>query len=243
MPPGIPPSLLPQAFAAFINTLTFSERLAYSALRSKALTAVPHLALTPRPPLLKHSAQYAPPLKRIIMTVTMSRPYKTIVIIPPSSAIAHHALKSPDSLFERNSNRSRKIATAPCRAKKLEKCHVKHFPRIKSQAFHPYLSPIPTTPRKSATAPTAPLFMLPDRRRRSRRHKQSIALHAVAGNPLCHNNSLGMPRPKTASILPKYEQIWQSDQNSPTAYSMKKSDYKQHARHITQSRTKSITAL
>lgn len=107
--------------------------------RSKSLTAVPRLALTPRTPLLKHSAQYSPPLKCIIMTVTMPRPYKMIVIIPPSSTIAHYVLKSPDRLFERNSKRSRKIATAPCRAKKLEKCHVKHFPRIKSQAFHPYL--------------------------------------------------------------------------------------------------------
>ena len=143
--------------------------------RSKSLTAVPHPALTPRTPLLKHSAQYAPPLKRIIMTVN-ARPYKMIVIIPPSSTIAHHALKSPDSLFERNSKRSRKIATAPCRAKKLEKCHVKHFPRIKSQAFHPYLSQIPTTPRKSATAPTAPLFMLPDRRLRPCHRRQSCFL-------------------------------------------------------------------
>ena len=106
--------------------------------RSKSLTAVPHLALTPRLPLLKHSAQYSPPLKRIIMTVTMPRPCKTS-IIPPSSTIAHHALKSPDRLFERNSKRSRKIATAPYRAKKLEKCHVKHFPLIITQALRPYL--------------------------------------------------------------------------------------------------------
>lgn len=173
--------------------------------RSKSLTIVPRLAPTPRLPLLKHSAQYAPPLKRIIMTVTMPRPYKTIVLSRFSSAIAHHAHKSSDNLSKRNSKSSRKIVTAPCRAKKLEKCHVKHFPRIKSQAFHPYLPPIPTTSRKSATAPTAPLFMLPDCRRRSRRHKQSIALHAVVDNPLRHNNSLGMPRPKTASILSKYE--------------------------------------
>lgn len=107
--------------------------------RSKSLTAVPRLALTPRTPLLKHSAQYSPPLKCIIMTVTMPRPYKMIVIIPPSSTIAHYVLKSPDSLFERNNKRSRKIATAPCRAKKLEKCHVKHFQRIKTQVFRPYL--------------------------------------------------------------------------------------------------------
>ena len=106
--------------------------------RSKALTAVPRLAPTPRLPLLKPSAQYSPPLKRIIMTVN-ARPHKMIVIIPPSSTIAHHVLKSPDSLFERNSKRSRKIATAPCRAKKLEKCHVKHFPLIITQAFRPYL--------------------------------------------------------------------------------------------------------
>ena len=129
--------------------------------RSKSLTAVPRLALTPRTPLLKHSAQYAPPLKRIIMTVTMPRPYKTIVLSRFLSAIAHHALKSPDRLFERNSKRSRKIATAPCRAKKLEKCHVKHFPLIITQAFHPYLPPIPTTPRKSTQAPTAPLLRSP----------------------------------------------------------------------------------
>lgn len=107
--------------------------------RSKSLTIVPRLAPTPRLPLLKHSAQYSPPLKRIIMTVTMPRPYKTIVLSRFPSAIAHHALKSPDSLFERNNKRSRKIATAPCRAKKLEKCHVKHFQRIKTQVFRPYL--------------------------------------------------------------------------------------------------------
>lgn len=129
--------------------------------RSKSLTAVPHLALTPRPPLLKHSAQYAPPLKRIITTVTMPRPYKTIVIIPPSSAIAHHALKSPDRLFERNSKRSRKIATAPCRAKKLEKCHVKHFPLIITQALRPYLPPIPTTPRKIGNSADSASFHAP----------------------------------------------------------------------------------
>ena len=107
--------------------------------RSKALTVVPRLALTPRTSPLKHSAQYSPPLKRIIMTVTMPRPYKTIVLSRFSSAIAHHALKSPDRLFERNRKRSRKIATAPCRAKKLEKCHVKHFPLIITQAFRPSL--------------------------------------------------------------------------------------------------------
>lgn len=106
--------------------------------RSKSLTVVPRLALTPRTSPLKHLAQYAPPLKRIIITVN-ARPYKTIVIIPPSSTIAHHVLKSPDRLFERNSKRSRKIATAPCRAKKLEKCHVKHFPLIITQAFRPSL--------------------------------------------------------------------------------------------------------
>lgn len=106
--------------------------------RSKSLTAVPRLALTPRTPLLKHSAQYSPPLKCIIMTVN-ARPYKMIVIIPPSSTIAHHVLKSHDRLFERNSKRSRKITTATCRAKNLEKCHVKHFPLIITQAFHPYL--------------------------------------------------------------------------------------------------------
>ena len=77
------------------------------------------------------------------MTVTMPRPYKTIVLSRFLSAIAHHALKSPDRLFERNSKRSRKIATAPCRAKKLEKCHVKHFQRIKTQVFRP---PLPRRP-------------------------------------------------------------------------------------------------
>lgn len=171
-----------------------------------------------------------------------ARHYKSICC-PTPNAIAHHAHKSSDNFSKRNSKSSRKIATAPCRAKKLEKCHVKHFPLIITQALRPYLPPIPTTPRKSTTAPTTPIFMLPDRRRRSRRHKQSIALHAVAGNPLCHNNSLGMPRPKTASILSKYEQIWQSDQNAGRRTQRKKRDYKQHARHITRSQTKSITAL
>ena len=173
-------------------------------MHSKALTAVPRLALTPRLPLLKHSAQYSPPLKRIIMTVTMPRPYKTIVLSRFSSAIAHHALKSPDRLFERNSKRSRKIATATCHAKKLEKCHVKHFPLIIIQAFRP---PLPRRPRPR------------QRNRHGRRPRPFFdpdigTVHAAAGNPLCHNNSLGMPLPKTASILSKYEQIWQSDQNS-----------------------------
>lgn len=137
-----------------------------------------------------------------------------IVLSRFSSAIAHHALKSPDRLFERNSKRSRKIVTAPCCAKKLEKCHVKHFQRIKTQVFRPSLPPDPDHAKKIGNSADRAPFTIPDCRRFSCRHKQSIALHAVAGNPLCHNNSLGMPRPKTASILSKYEQIWQSDQNN-----------------------------
>ena len=138
------------------------------------------------------------------MTVN-ARPYKMIVIIPPSSTITHHALKSPNSLFERNSKRSHKIATAPCRAKKLEKCHVKHFPLIITQALRPYLPADTDHVKEIDTSADRAPFTIPDCRRRSRRHKQSIALHAIAGNPLCHNNSLGMPRPKAASILSKYE--------------------------------------
>ena len=123
-------------------------------------------------------------------------------IVPSSNAIARHILKPPDSLSKRNSKRSRKIATAPRCAKKLEKCHVKHFPLILTQAFRPYL-PADTDHVKEIgnSADRAP-FTIPDCRRFSCRHKQSIALHAVAGNPLYHNNSLGMPRTKTASILP-----------------------------------------
>lgn len=173
--------------------------------RSKSLTVVPRLALTPRLPLLKHSAQYSPPLKRIIMTVTMPRPYKTIVLSRFSSAIAHHALKSPDRLFERNSKRSRKIATATCRAKKLEKCHVKHFPLIITQAFRPSL------PRRSCL-------------RQENRHKRrphpffDPRLSALFLPPpkaifFDHNNNFGKPPTKTASILPKYDRIRQSSQN------------------------------
>lgn len=165
--------------------------------RSKSLTIVPRLAPTPRTPPLKHSAQYAPPLKRIIMTVTMSRPYKTIVIIPPSSAIAHHALKSPDSLFERNSKRSRKIATTPCRAKKLEKCHVKHFPLIITQAFRPSL------PRRT-------------RSRQGNQHERwpRPFYDPLLSAPSCHRRqscfltatiTLGIRRQKTPRSCRKYE--------------------------------------
>lgn len=156
--------IITESLRGFHQTLfNFKRVLLYKApCRSKSLTAVPHLALTPRPPLLKHSAQYAPPLKRIIMTVTMSRPYKTIVIIPPSSAIAHHALKSPDSLFERNSKKSRKIATAPCRAKKLEKCHVKHFPLIITQALRPYLPADTDHVKEIDTSADRTPFSIPD---------------------------------------------------------------------------------
>ena len=165
-----------------------------------------------------------------------SRPYKTIVLSRFSSTIAHHALKSPDRLFERNSKRSRKIATATCRAKKLEKCHVKHFPLIITQAFRPSL------PRRSCL-------------RQENRHKRrphpffDPRLSALFLPPpkaifFDHNNNFGNPKPKAASILSKYEQFLQSDQNSRHgAFNTKKRDYKQHSRHITQSRTKSITAL
>ena len=141
--------------------------------RSKSLTVVPRLALTPRTSPLKHLALYSPPLKRIIITVN-ARPYKTIVIIPPSSTITHHALKSPDSHFEHNSKRSRKIVTAPCRAKKLEKCHVKHFPLILTQALRPYL-PADTDHVKEIdnSADRAP-FSIPD----------IGAAPATAGNPI-----------------------------------------------------------
>lgn len=142
--------------------------------RSKYLTVVPRLALTPRTPLLKHSAQYAPPLKRIIMTVTMPRPYKTIVLSRFSSAVAHHALKSPDRLFERNSKRSRKIATTPCRAKKLEKCHVKHFPLIITQALRPYLPADTDHVKEIDTSADRAPFTIPYYRRP----------HATVDNPI-----------------------------------------------------------
>ena len=165
--------------------------------RSKSLTVVPRLALTPRTSPLKHLALYSPPLKRIIITVN-ARPYKTIVIIPPSSTITHHALKSPDSHFEHNSKRSRKIATAPCRAKKLEKCHVKHFPRIITQAFRPYLPRRSCLRQENRHERRQRLFSCsPNSRLRSCRRLQSYFFD--------HNNNFGNPSTKTASILSKYE--------------------------------------
>ena len=165
--------------------------------RSKSLTAVPRLALTPRLPLLKHSAQYSPPLKRIIMTVTMPRPYKTIVLSRFSSAIAHHVLKSPDSLSKRNNKRSRKIVTAPCRAKKLEKCHVKHFPLIITQALRPYLPAEPDHVKEiSMSADRAP-FTIPDCRRFSCRHRKPYFLTITITS--------GIRRQKTPRSCCKYE--------------------------------------
>ena len=174
--------------------------------RSKSLTIVPRLALTPRTSSLKHLALYTPPLKRIIMTVTMPRPYKTIVLSRFSSAIAHHVLKSPDRLFERNSKRSHKIATAPCRAKKLEKCHVKHFPLIITQALRPYLPADTDHAKKIGNSADSASFHAP--------RLSALFLPPPKAIFFDHNNNFGNPKPKAASILSKYEQIWQSDQNS-----------------------------
>ena len=110
------------------------------------------------------------------MTVTMPRPYKTIVLSRFSSAIAHHALKSPDRLFERNSKRSRKIATATCRAKKLEKCHVKHFPLIITQALRPYLPADTDHVKEIDTSADRAPFTIPDCRHFSCRHRKPYFL-------------------------------------------------------------------
>ena len=212
--------------------------------RSKSLTAVPRLALTPRPPLLKHSAQYSPPLKRIITTVTMPRPYKTIVLSRFLSAIAHHALKSPDSLSKRNSKRSRKIVTAPCRAKKLEKCHVKHFPLIITQALRPHL------PRRSR----------PSQENRQQRRQRLFscspivgAVHAATSSllrftplqaiPCATTTASGCRDQKPPRSYRNTSKFGKAINTADTAHSIEKRDYKQHARDITRSQTKSITAL
>lgn len=127
-------------------------------------------------------------------------------IVPSSNAIARHILKPPDSLSKRNSKRSRKIVTAPRCAKKLEKCHVKHFPLILTQAFRPYL-PADTDHVKEIgnSADRAP-FTIPDCRRFSCRRRQPYFFD--------YNNNFGNTPTKVASLLSKYEQIWQSNQNS-----------------------------
>lgn len=132
--------IITESLRGFHQTLfNFKRVLLYKApCRSKSLTVVPRLALTPRTPSLKHLVLYTPLHKHIITTVII-RALTKYRIVPPSSAIVHHAPKSHDSLFERNGKRSRKIATASCCAKKLETCHVKHFPLIITQAFRPSL--------------------------------------------------------------------------------------------------------
>ena len=83
-------------------------------------------------------------------------------IVPSSNAIARHILKPPDSLSKRNSKRSRKIATASCCAKKLEKCHVKHFPLIITQALRPYLPADTDHVKKIGNSADRAPFTIPD---------------------------------------------------------------------------------